>query len=511
VAQANAAMSLQTAVGSNGNNTAEARVTSHVGVENFGAAFLRNPAPHSHAVQFYDDEACLVETVGDFLYEGLLAGERVVVVATEQHRRGFLRRIAARAKGGAMQNHLVFLDARETLAKFMVDGMPDRDLFEELIAGVMGADTDARPALRIRAYGEMVDVLWRDGQRGAALRLEELWNDAGKAHSFSLLCSYVMDNFSREGDAVHFADVCERHSHVLPTGEFARLEEGARSSEVARLQQRARLLESELEQRKILEKALRDALRERADAEEALAGALAREHEARTLAEANSAFKEVFLGILGHDLRNPLNTVLATARIMQMRDEVNPEARKRLERIVSSSTRMARMIDQILDVTRARLAGGIPLERKSDQALGALVTKIVDETRAVHPMRSICLNIEPDCVASFDGDRLEQVVSNLLGNAVTHGDPTQVVTVDVRRREGACGITVHNYGPAIEPWFIPLLFDPFKRDKPCFGSNGLGLGLYISERIVAAHGGKIEVSSSAEAGTRFDIRLPCEL
>jgi signal transduction histidine kinase len=120
-----------------------------------------------------------------------------------------------------------------------------------------------------------------------------------------------------------------------------------------------------------------------------------------------------------------------------------------------------------------------------------------------------CLNIEPDCVASVDGDRLEQVVSNILGNAVTHGDPAQVVTVDVLRREGTCGIEVHNYGSPIEPSFMPLLFDPFKRDKPCVGSNGLGLGLYISERIVAAHEGKIEVSSSAEAGTRFDICPPC--
>ncbi|HEY1534858.1 MAG TPA: MEDS domain-containing protein, partial [Polyangiaceae bacterium] len=319
-------MSLQTALGSNVNNTAEARVTSHVGIENFGGAFLRNPTPHSHAVQFYEDEAFLFETVGDFLYEGLLAGERVVVVATQEHRGGFLRRIAARAQLGAMQNQLVFLDARETLAKFMIDGMPDRELFQKLVAGVMGLDTDGGPAPPIRAYGEMVDVLWRDGQCSAALRLEELWNDAGKAHSFSLLCAYVMSNFYREGDTEHFADVCDRHSHVIPTGEFARLEVGARSSEVARLQQRARLLENELEQRKILEAALRDALRERADAEAALAGALAREHEARTLAEANSAFKEVFLGILGHELRNPLNTVLATARVMQMRDEVKPEA-----------------------------------------------------------------------------------------------------------------------------------------------------------------------------------------
>jgi signal transduction histidine kinase len=322
------------------------------------------------------------------------------------------------------------------------------------------------------------------------------------------VCAYLMGNCYREGDTEHFVSMCERHSQVIPTEEFA-LEVGERSSEVERLQQRAQLLESELEQRKSLEAALRDALRERAEVEEALSQALTRECLARSRAEASSAFKEVFLGILGHDLRNPLNTILATARIMQMRNEVKPEACKRVERIVSSSTRMARMIDQILDVTRARLAGGIPIADRSAQPLGPLVTKIVDEIRAVHPARSIRLNIEPGCVASVDGDRLEQVVSNIVGNAVTHGDPAQAVSVDVLMRQGVCTIAVHNHGPAIEASFMPFLFDPFKRDKPCAGSNGLGLGLYISERIVDAHGGKIEVRSSAEAGTRFDISLPC--
>jgi signal transduction histidine kinase len=303
--------------------------------------------------------------------------------------------------------------------------------------------------------------------------------------------------------------MCERHSEAIPAEESG-LEAGEHSSEVGRLRQRAQLLESELEQRKSLESALRDALRERADVEEALSQALARERLARSHAEASLAFKEVFLGILGHDLRNPLNTILATARIVQMRDEVSPEACKRVDRIVSSSIRMARMIDQILDVTRARLPGGIPIGDRSPQPLGPLVKKIVDEIRAVHPTRSIRSNIEPGCIVSVDGDRLQQVVSNVVGNAVTHGDPTRPVTVDVLMREGVCTIAVHNHGPAIEASFMPFLFDPFKRDKPCAGSHGLGLGLYISERIVDAHGGKIEVRSSAEAGTRFDISLPCQ-
>ncbi|HWZ92298.1 MAG TPA: ATP-binding protein, partial [Polyangiaceae bacterium] len=468
--------------------------------------------PHTHAVQFYDSDEFLFETVGDFLAEGLLAGDHAIVIATEEHRQGFTRRLAMRGiEAGATDGRLTLLDARETLARFMVGDMPDRDLFRKLLARLMERPAaGSEPAPKLRAYGEMVDVLWRDGNRSAAIRLEELWNEAGQEHSFSLLCAYLLGNFYHEGDTAQFMDVCGRHSHVIPAEGFAQLEVGARSAEVARLQQRARLLEGELEQRRALEASLREALSETRTAELALSGALEREREARTLAEASAAFKETFLGILGHDLRNPLNNVLATARIMQMRREATQDDAKRLERIVSSGTRMARMIDQILDVTRARLAGGIPLGELTERDLTPHVTRVVDEMRAVHPSREILLQAEPVCFARADGDRFEQVVSNLLGNAVAHGDPARPITLEVRAQAGKCRVCVHNYGPAIDPAFMPLLFDPFRREKPCSSSSGLGLGLYISEQIITLHGGELRVTSSAEMGTLFEVILPSQ-
>jgi signal transduction histidine kinase len=177
---------------------------------------------------------------------------------------------------------------------------------------------------------------------------------------------------------------------------------------------------------------------------------------------------------------------------------------KRIERLITSGLRMERMITQLLDVTRARLADGIPVERGAEQDLATIVGKIVDEVRAAHPTRSIEVRAEP-CRARIDADRFEQVISNLLGNAISHGDPQRPIRVEVATRGPLASVGVHNYGPPIDPELVPRLFDPFKRAVWGKGRvEGLGLGLYIVERIVAAHGGKIEVESTKEAGTRFE-------
>jgi signal transduction histidine kinase len=482
-----------------------------VGSRDLEAMLLAQPPAHSHAVQFYEEEDYLFDTVAHFLATGLAVGDQLVVIATPDHRAGFLRRLETQDGNGAVASgRLLLLDARATLAKFMVRGMPDPDLFRDYIGRVMtGLKGDPERPARIRAYGEMVDLLWRDGNSRAAIRLEELWNDAGKDHSFSLLCAYVMGNFYKEGDAAQFFEVCRTHSHVLPTERFSRSDDpNARLREISVLQQRARALESEIAHRKELEAALRDALRERARAEESLRESLRREKAAREKAEANEAFKEMFLGILGHDLRNPLSSVLTTARTMTMRGDLSAETNTRLQRIIASGARMGRMIDQLLDLTRARLADGIPLAR-AEEDLGPLVAKIAEELRTAHPTREILLDVKGACRTHVDADRFEQVVSNLVGNAIAHGEPGGPVCVELVAREEVAVLSVHNCGTPIHAELLPELFNPFRRaHKPRGRADGLGLGLYIAERIVSGHGGKIVVSSSEAAGTRFEVVLP---
>jgi signal transduction histidine kinase len=445
--------------------------------------------------------------VGHFLASGIEAGDRIIVIATDEHRESFTRHLRSRELSPAP---ITFLGARETLSRFMLRGMPDAACFRELIAQILaGARDGGHEKARIRAYGEMVDLLWREGNSRGAIRLEELWNEAGQVHEFSLLCAYVMGNFYKEGASEHFLDVCRNHSHVLPTEKFAELPDlPARLREISILQQRARGLEEEIRQRKEIELALREALEERSRIAEELRVSLAREHAARTEAEANNAFREMFLGILGHDLRNPLNTVLTTARLMERRSELPVESRSRFARIITSGVRMQRMIDQLLDLTRARVAGGIAVNPIDERDLVSLVTKIADEVRVAHPGRAIEVRAEGSCPVRLDADRFEQVVSNLLGNAIAHGDNRRIlVTVGCKDLEAT--VSVHNFGAPIEPAFMPLLFDPFRKtDRPRGRSNGLGLGLYISERIITGHGGRIDVQSSESEGTRFEVTIP---
>jgi signal transduction histidine kinase len=468
-------------------------------------------AHHKHAVHFYDDEVSLCDTVGQFVSTGLLAGERVLVIATAGHRESILERldqdlVASALRGG----QLALMDARLMLSKFMLGSMPDAQLFKTLFSGIVASVAARPPGVQMRAFGEMVDLLWRDGNSKAALRLEELWNEVVELHGFSLLCAYVRGNFYSEVDAAHFLELCGLHDHFAGGKEHAPLESAQDPlAELSSLQERASLLESEVNYRKEIERVLREALKHKDRVECELRASLEREQAARLQAQANDAFKEVFLGILGHDLRNPLNTILTTSRLMTMRRELASDSQKRLDRVVASGLRMQRMIEQILDMARDRLVNGISVRPSAAQDIVPLISRIIDEIRLARPEFTIELHDQGPCRASVDPDRFEQVVSNLLGNAVTHGDPEEPIVIRVTERGDLVSLSVRNYGPPIDPQALPLLFDPFRRVRKGEGhSEGLGLGLYISERIIKAHGGKIEVQSSAENGTHFEAVFP---
>jgi PAS domain S-box-containing protein len=218
---------------------------------------------HNHAVQFYESDDFLRDTVADFVGNGLVAGEPVIVIATEQHRRAFADALAGRGLDVAeaeASGDLVLLDARETLATFMSGTMPDAQRFRESVGGVIGRT--ARGRQQCRAYGEMVDLLWRDGNPDGAIRLEELWNDLAEYYAFNLLCAYPMGNFYSESHAEQFDEVCRTHSHVFPAETISATASDARAltREIAVLQQQARALTSEIEHRKELENALRESL-----------------------------------------------------------------------------------------------------------------------------------------------------------------------------------------------------------------------------------------------------------
>ncbi len=180
-----------------------------------------------------------------------------------------------------------------------------------------------------------------------------------------------------------------------------------------------------------------------------------------------------------------------------------------LDRMKASSIRMSRMIEQVLDLTRIRLAGGLALS-PGPMDLCETITQIVDELRMAHPSRDIVLRCDP-LRGTWDRDRLEQVFSNLIANAVHYGAPDKPVSVDARVEDGAVRVNVHNEGEPIPERLRVALFDPFRRgdrESRHAKTAGLGLGLYISREIVLAHGGHLEVRSSRSEGTTFQVTLP---
>jgi len=170
---------------------------------------------HFHAVRFYENEKSLCRIVAGFLGEGLASGQPALVVATPEHRRGIIDELRAR-HFDVVRMHaagdLVMVDARKLMSGFIVDGVPDARLFAEGATRVLERTARGREALTIRAYGEMVDLLWKDGYDVAAIQLEMLWNKLARTHDFSLLCGYAMGNFYKDACV---ATICAEHTHVV--------------------------------------------------------------------------------------------------------------------------------------------------------------------------------------------------------------------------------------------------------------------------------------------------------
>jgi signal transduction histidine kinase len=240
--------------------------------------------------------------------------------------------------------------------------------------------------------------------------------------------------------------------------------------------------------------------------------ALARELRATADAMATAEtlrLKQMFVGILGHDLRAPLSAVQLSAEVLRLKNS-DPATLDVVARIRASTDRMARMIDQVLDLTRGRLGGGIAVTAKQVE-LGALVRDVADEIVRANPRCLVEVRTSGELDGAWDADRLAQVFSNLLGNAVRYClDAPVGVMVDGTLSDRVV-VSVHNAGN-IAPDLLPVVFDAFRgrRDRRR-DASGLGLGLYITRAIVEAHGGTIDVVSSEAEGTMFTMVLPRRL
>ncbi len=220
-----------------------------------------------HFVQFYDNDSYLVESVSGFVAAALSAGHNSVVIATPEHRSAIQPKLVACGvdiADATTSGRYVAVDASETLSKLMVDGAPDPDRFMDTVGTVIARQ--AKAGGRIHAFGEMVALLWAEGNREGAIQLEELWNRLGKRYRFALLCAYPMGGFGEDSDALGLNGVCSCHSRVIPAESYTGLSStDERLRAIALLQQKAKSLEAEIAHRQVVERALSNRERELSD------------------------------------------------------------------------------------------------------------------------------------------------------------------------------------------------------------------------------------------------------
>jgi signal transduction histidine kinase len=224
------------------------------------------------------------------------------------------------------------------------------------------------------------------------------------------------------------------------------------------------------------------------------------------------AGRNIFLGILGHDLRSPLGAILLSSEVLLRAGDLPAKATKISSRIYTSVKRANKIVGDLLDFTRTQLGAGIPVQRFNGDLVAAC-EGMVEEARAYHPESRIIFETTGALEGLFDQARMEQVFANLIGNAVQHGSEGSPITVSLSTEEDTAVIAINNQGKLIEKDAIASIFNPMVRqlrsgDMQYGSAAGLGLGLHIASAIVSAHKGTIEVHSKARSGTTFTVRIP---
>lgn len=453
-----------------------------------------------HFVQFYEADSSLLSSLSGYIGTGLSSGGAAIIIATRAHRLGLMSKLQAAGIDvltASASGKYVSLDAAQTLSKFMVDGLPEPARFRDVVGNVLTRVTDGRNS--VRAFGEMVALLWAEGNYNAAIRLEELWNDLQRTHSFSLFCAYPMSSFSGQSFVAPLNHVCEAHSRVIPAESYAELaNRDERLRAIIQLQQKAKTLEAEIREREL--------------AQEQLRASLAREQLARAEAETANRLKDEFLATVSHELRTPLNAIMGWSHILRHRG-VDPATMERaFETIDRNAKAQAQLIEDILDVSRV-ITGKLHLNMEPVD-LATVINSSVDSVQFAANSKEIQLGVMLDPSARHtlgDAGRLQQVVWNLLSNAIKFTPVGGRVEVKVERVDADVQISVSDNGSGINPEFLPYIFDRFRQADGSLTRNhgGLGLGLAIVRHLVEMHGGSVRAESDGESyGSTFILRLP---
>jgi signal transduction histidine kinase/ActR/RegA family two-component response regulator len=453
-----------------------------------------------HFVQFYEADGFLLNSLRGFIGNAINSGDAALVVATQAHREGLDELLIANGfdvANAKASGQFVSLDAAEVLSKFMVDGSPQPDRFNEVVGGIIASVSDGRR--RVRAFGEMVALLWANGEHQAAIRLEEMWNDLQQAHTFSLFCAYPMNGLGGHQFTEPHSGVCTAHSRVIPAESYAGLDDqDERLRAIAKLQQKAASLEAEVQ--------------ERLRTEEKLKLALVGEQMARAEAETANRMKDEFLATVSHEIRTPLNAIIGWSHLLRSGSLDKTTTARAIETIDRNAKSQAQLIEDILDVSRM-ITGKLHLNNEPVD-IASVINAAIDSVQLAIDSKELHLEVTLDPSARHtvgDASRLQQIVWNLLANAIKFTPAGGRIEIKVERAASNLRLRVTDSGQGIGESFLPFIFDRFRQadGTTTRQHGGLGLGLAIVRHLVDLHGGRITAESPGLGrGATFTVQLP---
>jgi signal transduction histidine kinase len=443
---------------------------------------------NAHTVQFYEQDSSLLDSLTKLIGTTLMTGDVAVVIATQAHREGlaeYLKALGLDLEVSATLGSYRALDAAETLSRFMLNGIPDESLFHSFMDSTLSSirPTAEGKAPRVVLFGEMVALLWSEGNFDAAVKLEQLWNDLARFHSFHLHCAYPMKSFDQEGHSQAFVNICAEHSRVVPTENYTALaSEDDRLRNIALLQQQALTAETEAAGRLRAEEALRRS--EKLAASGRLAASIA------------------------HEINNPLEAI--SNAIYLARSSPSSEIPLYLKVADEELARVAQITKQTLGFYRETATPGIVrLSALLDDLLVLFKRKLEAKNLSIKKQYRNELEIW-----GLEGE-LRQVFANQIANAIYAMPQNGCLTIRIRRSKswsnGQCpgtAVSLLDNGSGISPESLPKIFDPFFTTKQDVGN---GLGLWITHDIVTRHGGSIRARSNDRpgvSGTIFTTFLP---
>jgi signal transduction histidine kinase len=443
---------------------------------------------NTHSVQFYEHDSLFLDALTKLIGTTLMAGDLVVVVATPTHREGLADRLKARGldlEVSAQLGRYCAFDAAETLSGFMVNGSLNSALFHSFVNYILSSVRPTAEGNRPRVvfFGEMVSLLCAGGNIDAALKLERLWNELARSHSFQLYCAYPMQVFNQGSHNQAFLDLCAEHTHVIPAEDYTALSrEDDRLRHIALLQQRALTAETEAAGRRRAEEALRRS--EKLAATGRLAASIA------------------------HEINNPLEAI--SNAIYLARSAPPEESSTFLKLADEELARVAQITKRTLGFYRETATPGVvKLSALLDDLLILFNRKL--EAKNLTVKKQYRDELE---VWGLEGE-LRQAFANQIANAIYAMPQNGYLTIRIRRSKswsnGQCSgtaVSLVDNGSGISKESMSKIFDPFFTTKQDVGN---GLGLWITHDIVTRHGGSIQVRSKAHAtssGTIFTTFLP---